>query len=112
MTSITASLTCKYKILFKFFSEKISLEDGDFNSIAFPNPQAEDIAKRMDEERGRGHVRSVLHGIPIVIKDNIDTADEMMTSAGNSMLSCQVFKYENPSVILALLPNDRNTHLE
>ena len=37
--------------LVKFFSEKISLEDGDFNSIAFPNPQAEDIAKRMDEER-------------------------------------------------------------
>ena len=59
------------------------MEDGDFNSIAFPNPQAEDIAKRMDEERGRGHVRSVLHGIPLVIKDNIDTAVEMMTSAGS-----------------------------
>lgn len=72
--------------LVKFFSEKISLEDGDFNSIAFPNPQAEDIAKRMDEERGRGHVRSVLHGIPLVIKDNIDTADEMMTSAGSLAL--------------------------
>ena len=40
----------------------------------------------MDEERRAGHVRSGLHGIPIVIKDNIDTADEMMTSAGSLAL--------------------------
>ena len=72
--------------LVKYFSEKILSEDKDFNSIAFPNPQAEDIAKLLDEERERGVVRSALHGIPLVIKDNIDTADEMMTSAGSLAL--------------------------
>ena len=72
--------------LVRYFSEKISLEDKDFNSIAFINPQANDIAQKMDEERRAGHVRSGLHGIPIVIKDNIDTADEMMTSAGSLAL--------------------------
>ena len=72
--------------LVQHFLKRISSEDEDFNSIAFPNPQAEDIARKMDEERGKGRVRSALHGIPLVIKDNIDTADEMMTSAGSLAL--------------------------
>jgi amidase len=52
------------------------------NSIIELNPDALDIAKAMDKERKDGKVRGALHGIPILIKDNIDTADKMMTTAG------------------------------
>ncbi len=50
--------------LVKFFSEKISLEDGDFNSIAFPNPQAEDIAKRFGSLRVFAMKRELSGGRP------------------------------------------------
>ncbi|MDX6713327.1 MAG: amidase [Blastocatellia bacterium] len=56
------------------------------NSIIELNPEALDIADRLDKERRSGKVRGPLHGIPIVIKDNIDTADRMQTTAGSLAL--------------------------
>ena len=56
------------------------------NSIVEVNPQALDIARGLDRERRRGEVRGPLHGIPIVIKENIDTADQMLTTAGSLAL--------------------------
>jgi len=53
------------------------------NCVIELNPDALAIAERLDNERRAGHVRGSLHGIPIVIKDNIDTADRMMTTAGS-----------------------------
>jgi amidase len=55
-------------------------------SVIEVNPEAEAIARRMDEERKTGMVRGPLHGIPILIKDNIDTGDNMMTTAGSLAL--------------------------
>jgi len=72
--------------LVTYFTDKITREDKDFNSIAFINPDAAFVAQKMDDERGAGQLRGVLHGIPIVIKDNIDTADKMMTTAGSLAL--------------------------
>jgi amidase len=46
------------------------------------NPDAISIAKAMDAERKAGKLRGPLHGIPVLIKDNIDTADKMQTTAG------------------------------
>src|SRR5882724_8450423 len=57
------------------------------NSIIQLNPDALAIADAMDVERKAGHVRGPLHGIPVVIKDNIDTADKMATSAGSLALA-------------------------
>jgi amidase len=57
------------------------------NSIIELNPDALSIADAMDRERKAGHVRGPLHGIPVVIKDNIDTADRMRTSAGSLALA-------------------------
>lgn len=51
------------------------------------NPDALDIADRLDAERRAGRGRGPLHGIPILIKDNIDTADRMHTSAGSLALA-------------------------
>ena len=50
------------------------------------NPDALDVAERLDEERREGQVRGPLHGIPVVLKDNIDTADRMTTTAGSLAL--------------------------
>ncbi len=50
------------------------------------NPDALSIAEAMDAERRRGKVRGLMHGIPVVIKDNIDTHDRMQTTAGSLAL--------------------------
>ena len=53
------------------------------NSIIEINPDALNIAKQLDEELSSGSVRGKLHGIPVILKDNIDTADKMSTTAGS-----------------------------
>lgn len=50
------------------------------------NPQALDIAEKLDAERTESGPRGPLHGVPIVLKDNIDTHDEMTTTAGSLAL--------------------------
>ncbi|HET8655646.1 MAG TPA: amidase [Longimicrobiaceae bacterium] len=54
------------------------------------NPDALAIADSLDAERRAGHVRGPLHGIPVVIKDNIDTHDRMTTTAGSLALEGSV----------------------
>lgn len=56
------------------------------NSVIELNPDAESIAATMDRERKERKIRGPLHGIPILIKDNIDTADRMLTTAGSLAL--------------------------
>lgn len=52
------------------------------NSVIEINPDALSIADNMDRERKAGKVRGPLHGIPVLIKDNINSGDKMMTTAG------------------------------
>jgi amidase len=56
------------------------------NSIIQLNPDAVAIADALDQERKTKGVRGTLHGVPLLIKDNIDTADNMMTTAGSLAL--------------------------
>ncbi|HEV8286950.1 MAG TPA: amidase [Chitinophagaceae bacterium] len=56
------------------------------NSVIEVNPDALSIADAMDNERKNGKLRGLLHGIPVLIKDNIDTADKMQTTAGSLAL--------------------------
>ncbi len=56
------------------------------NHVLQVNPDARSIADDLDRERRAGHVRGPLHGIPILIKDNIATADQMETTAGSLAL--------------------------
>src|SRR5205809_1510489 len=53
------------------------------NSIIEVNPDAQAIAQKLDVERRAGRVRGPLHGIPVVLKDNVDTGDRMQTAAGS-----------------------------
>jgi amidase len=53
------------------------------NSVLERNPDAITIARRLDREANAGRLRGPLHGVPILIKDNIDTGDRMHTTAGS-----------------------------
>ncbi len=62
------------------------------NSVIELNPDALDIADAMDKERAAGKVRGPLHGIPVLIKDNITTGDKMHTTAGALAIADNVMK--------------------
>jgi amidase len=66
--------------------EALDKNGPKLNAVIELNPDALAIAKAMDDERKAGNVRGPLHGIPILIKDNINTADKMMTTAGSLAL--------------------------
>jgi amidase len=68
------------------YLERIRDVDKRLNSVIEINPDAERIAEEMDKERKAGRVRSMLHGVPVLLKDNIDTADKMKTTAGSLAL--------------------------
>lgn len=56
-------------------------------SLLCTNPDALRIAETLDQERRAGKIRGPLHGIPITVKDNIDTGDQMPTTAGSLALA-------------------------
>ncbi len=66
--------------------ESVDRAGAGLNSIIESNPEALAIASALDVERAAGRTRGPLHGIPVVIKDNIDTADKMQTTAGSIAL--------------------------
>jgi amidase len=59
--------------------EALDRSGPHLNSLIELNPDALADAARLDGERAKGQVRGLLHGVPIVLKDNIDTADRMST---------------------------------
>lgn len=66
--------------------EAIDRNGPHINSIIELNPDALEIAGKLDEERKKKKARGALHGIPILLKDNIDTRDRMQTTAGSLAL--------------------------
>ena len=66
--------------------EEIDKHGPTINSVIEINPDALDIAEALDKERKDQHLRGLMHGIPVLIKDNIDTADRMQTTAGSLAL--------------------------
>ncbi len=66
--------------------ERIDRRGPALNSVIETNPDALSIADALDRERKAGRVRGPLHGVPVLVKDNIDTADRMETTAGSLAL--------------------------
>ncbi len=66
--------------------KEIDKSGPKINSVIELNPDALKIAEAMDRERKAGKIRGQLHGIPVLIKDNINTGDSMMTTAGSLAL--------------------------
>lgn len=65
--------------------ENIDKNGPAINSLIYINPKALELAKQLDAERKDGKLRGPLHGIPVILKDNIDTYD-MPTTAGATVL--------------------------
>jgi len=74
--------------------QKIDKDGPKLNSVIELNPDALSIADALDKERKNGKLRSALHGIPVLIKDNIDTADKMQTTAGALALAGNIAKQD------------------
>src|SRR6188508_2121248 len=66
--------------------EELDRKGPTLRHVIEVNPDALAIADSLDQERKAGRVRGPLHGIPILLKDNIDTADKMTTTAGSLAL--------------------------
>src|SRR3984893_15711578 len=84
-------LTRAYLQRIRKLDQGTSRDDGDsgslgVNSIIELNPDALALARQADEQRRKGVVLGPLHGIPVLLKDNIDTGDKMQTSAGSFAL--------------------------
>jgi len=75
--------------------EAIDKHGPAINAILELNPDAHTIARQRDAERKAGHLRGPLHGIPVLIKDNIDTADRMHTSAGSLALANNIAPHDS-----------------
>ncbi|MGZ9585520.1 amidase family protein [Paenibacillus marinisediminis] len=73
--------------LVRAYLDRINRIDNVINSILELNPDAIEIARALDQERSSSGSRGHLHGIPILLKDNIDTHDRMHTSAGSIALA-------------------------
>jgi len=74
------------KDLVKGYLRRIGSLNSLLHSVIETNPNAVSIAQHLDNERRRGHVRGPLHGIPVLVKDNIATNDNMQTTAGSLAL--------------------------
>ena len=66
--------------------EEIDKKGPKINAIIMVNPDALQIADALDKELADGKIRGPMHGIPVVLKDNIDTHDKMPTTAGSRIL--------------------------
>ena len=66
--------------------DEIDKQGPALASVIQVNPDALAVAEELDSERAQQHLRGPLHGIPVLIKDNIDTADRMQTTAGSLSL--------------------------
>jgi len=68
------------------YLDRIARRDGRLRSVLETNPDALTQAEALDRERNSGKVRGPLHGIPVLLKDNIATKDRMHTTAGSLAL--------------------------
>lgn len=67
--------------------EAIDKSGPELNSIIQLNPDAMEIAEALEKERLEGKIRGPMHGIPVLLKDNIDTHDKMPNTAGSRIMA-------------------------
>lgn len=85
---MTAGIVTSEALVEAYLARIAAIDDAGphLNAVIAINPDALADARQLDAERALGRVRGPLHGIPILIKDNMDTADNMATTAGSLAL--------------------------
>ncbi|WNS45628.1 amidase family protein [Paenibacillus sp. MMS20-IR301] len=89
------------EVLVTVYLERIRQLDGLLHAVLELNPDALAVARMLDRERESGGLRGPLHGIPVLVKDNIATADKLHTSAGALALA-EAYASEDAVVITRL----------
>ena len=87
--------------LVRFYLDRIARLDRvgpGLHAVIAVNPDVIAQARELDAERRAGHVRGPLHGVPILLKDNIETADRMATTAGSLALVANFTGHDAPLV--------------
>jgi amidase len=85
----------------QWYLDRIKALDRDgpkIQAVLALNPDALTDARQLDDERRAGHVRGPLHGLPILIKDNIETQDNLPTTAGSLALADNVSRRDAPII--------------
>ena len=75
--------TLSARRLSEMYLARVAFRNPTLRAVIETNPDALAIADQLDAERRAGHVRGPLHGIPILVKDTIETRDRMETAAGS-----------------------------
>ena len=90
------NLITSHDLVLIYLNRISSIDNGEvkYNSILEVNPDALSIAKVMDLERSTGKVRSKMHGIPVILKDNVNTNDSMHTTVGSIALKDNYAPYD------------------
>jgi amidase len=78
--------------------EVIDRSGPELHSVIALNPHALDEARALDAERRAGRLRGALHGVPLLVKDNIETADRTATTAGSLALKDNVSLSDAPAI--------------
>ncbi len=89
ITEIQNSLTKnKFTVeeLVLFYLKRIEKYSSEYNALIELNPEALNIAREIDKKRRKDDLKSLISGIPIILKDNIGTKDKMHNSAGSVIL--------------------------
>lgn len=87
--------------LVQLYLERINAVDKNgptLQAVLSINPNALDIARELDIQRSAGEVKSALHGVPILLKDNIESKDNLATTAGALALKYNVTGRDSPLV--------------
>jgi amidase len=82
------------------YLKRIEMVNPRIKAVIETNPDALEIADKLDAERQDGKVRSRIHGIPFLVKDNIATRDKMQTTAGCAALIGTIVPNDAPVVAL------------
>src|SRR5262249_32291572 len=77
---------------------RIEARNGDLHAVIAINPHLRADARNADKERAEGRVRGPLQGVPILLKDNIESADDTATTAGSLALKDNVTNRDAPLV--------------
>jgi len=104
LQEMMSSRSCSSRSIVDTYLERINDIDSSgscINSIIELNPDVLQIAENLDQEREVNGPRSLLHGIPLVLKDNIDTGDKMSTTAGS--LALNGYKSSSDAVLVTKL---------
>lgn len=96
ITSLESGQVTSKELVMKYLERIADIDKSGvkLNAVIEINPDAVHLADVFDDERKTGEIRGVLHGVPILIKDNINTHDKMHTSAGSLALKDNFAPYD------------------